>query len=97
MKVKKRNGELAGFDANRIVTAVEKAFEETGEFHDKKVSSSMAYDIQEKIWDNITVEEIQDMVEDLLMAAGYKKTAKAYIRYRYKRNQDRMLQNDLEK
>lgn len=97
MKVKKRNGELADFDPNRIIIAIEKAFEETGEYHDKEISSSIAHDIQGDAWDGITVEEIQDMVEDLLMIASYKHTAKAYIRYRYKRNQDRMLQNDLEK
>ncbi len=85
-RIKKRNGEVVKFDANKISAAIHKAGLATGEFEldiAKKLALrvlDLAIDI---IGDKIpSVEEIQDIVEDVLITSPYKKTAKAYIIYR---------------
>ena len=81
--VKKRDGRTVKFDAKKIEKAIEKAGIETGEFDVKvakkltdKVLSVLETRNQKRIPD---VEAIQDIVEDVLIASKYKKTAKAYI------------------
>ena len=85
-RIKKRNGTVVRFDANKISAAIHKAGLATGEFGldvAKKLTLrvlDLAIDI---IGDKIpSVEEIQDIVEDVLLTSPYKKTAKAYIIYR---------------
>ena len=85
-RIKKRNGTVVRFDANKISSAIHKAGLATGEFGldvAKKLTLrvlDLAIDI---IGDKIpSVEEIQDIVEDVLLTSPYKKTAKAYIIYR---------------
>lgn len=87
MKVKKRNGNIVDFDKNKITNSVKKAFIEVdGELDNAtkaKCHSISAY-IANLDKGCITVEEIQDIVEDLLMASRRKDVARKYIRYRYK-------------
>ncbi|MCM8820707.1 MAG: ribonucleoside triphosphate reductase [Candidatus Omnitrophica bacterium] len=85
-RIKKRNGEIVKFEAEKITNAIYKAGQATGEFGmdiAKKLTLrvlDLAIDI---IGDKIpSVEEIQDIVEDVLITSPYKKTAKAYIIYR---------------
>lgn len=85
-RIKKRNGEVVKFDANKISAAIHKAGLATGEFGldiSKKLALrvlDLAIDI---VGDRIpSVEEIQDIVEDVLITSPYKKAAKAYIIYR---------------
>jgi len=88
-QIKKRNGQLFPFDANKITTAIEKAGRATGEFGrstanyltDQVVSivSGVAGHFENGI---PGVENIQDIVELVLMDSPHKKTAKAYIIYR---------------
>ncbi|HOL21778.1 MAG TPA: ribonucleoside triphosphate reductase [bacterium] len=85
-RIKKRNGEIVKFEAEKITNAIYKAGQATGEFSmdiAKKLTLrvlDLAIDI---IGDRIpSVEEIQDIVEDVLITSPYKKTAKAYIIYR---------------
>ena len=87
MQVIKRDGRKQKFDKEKIVNAVKKAFIEVdGELTDQnaKKAVEIANFVEEKA-KNLTVEEIQDMVEDKLMASNRKDVARAYIRYRYKR------------
>lgn len=87
MDVIKRNGEKVPFDAEKIVSAIRKAFKEVypnknsegqncGQAIAKKISSFQR--------NEISVEEIQDNVERGLMDSKYPDVARAYIRYRYK-------------
>ncbi|MCX8082770.1 MAG: ribonucleoside triphosphate reductase [bacterium] len=85
-KIKKRNGEIVKFEAEKITNAIYKAGQATGEFGidiARKLTLrvlDLAIDI---IGDKIpSVEEIQDIVEEVLITSPYKKTAKAYIIYR---------------
>jgi ribonucleoside-triphosphate reductase len=94
MKVIKRGGEKVEFDKNRIYEAIMKAADATSEFgaaEARKITEIATHYIKktEKFKQEITVEEIQDIVEFALMSSGYWKTAKSYIVYREKRSQAR--------
>ncbi|MDY6324845.1 MAG: anaerobic ribonucleoside-triphosphate reductase [Catonella sp.] len=90
MKIIKRSGKEAVFDKDKIIIAVEKANNEVPE--DKRLSEGEVSDIALKIEDicanmprALSVEEIQDLVEDELMGTGNHEVARKYITYRYKR------------
>ncbi|MEM2918193.1 MAG: ribonucleoside triphosphate reductase [Candidatus Altiarchaeota archaeon] len=85
-KIKKRDGRIVKFDAEKITNAIAKAGKATGEF-DEKIAKRLTIKVlnlaQQVIPKKIpTVEEIQDVVEEVLLSSPYKKTAKAYIIYR---------------
>ena len=80
MRVIKRDGSQVAYDLEKISIAISGAFEElNGEFSDAVVLN----EIEARIFDGITVEEIQDIVEDALINCGYVDEAKAYIKYRW--------------
>lgn len=85
-KIEKRDRTIVPFDAQKITNAVAKAGKATGEF-EEKVAKRLTVRIlnlaQQVIGDKApTVEEIQDIVEEVLLSSTYRKTAKAYIIYR---------------
>lgn len=91
MQVIKRDGRKVEFDINKIKEAVRKAYAEVypnkSEINDQKVISIINI-ISNKInnygFSEITIEQIQDIVESELMEKD-KTVAKAYITYRYRR------------
>ena len=90
-KVVKRNGEVVDYDGNKIINAISKAMTEVEGFVDKDFAVETENKIYNKIKDihgDITVEDIQDLVEIHLMSK-YPNIAKAYILYREKRKRDR--------
>lgn len=98
MKVKKRNGNIVEFDKDKVVESVRKAFVEVdGELtvSARQKSNAIASYIANSETDIIDVEEIQDSVEDLLMASKRKDVARKYIRYRYLHTLSRDSYNDL--
>ena len=82
----KRSGEKVPFDASKIRGAIFKANvrNATEKMSDKQLDQlTQAVVAQlEKMKEIPTVEQIQDVVEEKLIAADYAKTAKAYILYR---------------
>ncbi|HNT52111.1 MAG TPA: ribonucleoside triphosphate reductase, partial [Candidatus Syntrophosphaera sp.] len=85
-KIRKRNGNIVAFDKQKIVRAIAKAGEATSEFDAAmaevltlRVMNLAIQIISEEIPE---VERIQDIVEEVLLASPYKKSAKAYIIYR---------------
>lgn len=85
-KIKKRDGRVVKFNDKKIMSAIERAGLETGEFAENE-----AYELAQKTITQAesilknkipSVEQIQDIVEDVLIGSSYKKTAKAYIIYR---------------
>lgn len=78
----KRDGSTVPFDKNKIVVAIEKAMGDTNNGVDSILSNKIADEIATKQQD-ISVEEIQDMVESKLMTSRRKDVAKAYISYRH--------------
>lgn len=91
MNVTKRDGRVVPFDENKIRQAVLKAFKEV-DGEETPEANRKAVDIAKGIRDigaDMSVEEIQDAVEDRLMASKRKDVAKTYILYRNKRSLDR--------
>jgi len=85
-EIRKRDGRIVKFDASKITNAITKAGMATGEF-DRDIAEKLTLKVlsmaQEVIKDETpTVEEIQDVVEEVLLSSPYRKTAKAYILYR---------------
>ena len=89
MKVIKRNGTEAVFDDSKIVLAVQKA-NAAGNTHElsdsriNEIADYIGYKCQ-KMGRAVSVEEIQDMVENQIMATGAFEVARRYVRYRYNR------------
>ena len=90
MKIIKRNGAEEVFDIKKIVIAVTKADSSS---EGRGLTDSQIEDIAEfvefkcnKLNRAVSVEEIQDLVEDQIMATGAFELAKRYVRYRYKRS-----------
>ena len=84
--IKKRDGRKVKFNDRKIMSAIERAGLETGEFAEaeadkltKKVLARAEKELTEKV---PGVEQVQDIVEAVLLSSRYKKTAKAYIIYR---------------
>jgi len=99
-KIKKRDGRLLKFNAEKITSAIAKAGAASGEFdHDvARTLTIRVLNLAEKIFDSriTTVEEIQDIVEEVLLSSSYRKTAKAYIIYRDQHARLREITNKME-
>jgi ribonucleoside-triphosphate reductase len=91
----KRDGEKVDFNARKITDAIAKAGKATGEFHEDvaKILTIKVVSLagQLELGETPMVEEIQDIVEEVLLASPYKKTAKAYILYREQRKGIRQI------
>lgn len=91
----KRNGSKEPFDKKVITNAISEAFLSAGEGNRilaKKVTESVVETLIRAFYQEAPhVESIQDIVEDTLITYNFKKSAKAYIRYRYERNRQREL------
>lgn len=98
MKVIKRDGTIVPFDIEKIIVAINKAFVEVdGALYEEDTANDIAYEIGCKVanmTDCISVEEIQDLVEDYLMRSERRDVARAYIRYRYKKEVARNKKDD---
>lgn len=86
-RIEKRDGKIVDFEPEKIVRAIEKAGEATGEFG-RDIAAKLAHRVIEILnkqfdADNLpTVEKVQDIVEHVLMDSVFEDTAKAYIVYR---------------
>lgn len=98
LQVRKRNGILVPFDKERIINAINKAFiEADGALYEDDTANDIADEIKYAVKTSdevVSVEKIQDMVEDYLMKSERRDVAKEYIRYRYKREIARKGQDD---
>ncbi|MBQ7331395.1 MAG: ribonucleoside triphosphate reductase, partial [Oscillospiraceae bacterium] len=99
-QVLKRDGSVAGFEISKISEAMIKAFDAQGRNYHPSVINMLALqvsaDFEKKIKDNlISVEDIQDSVEQVLSDAGYADVAKAYILYRKQREKVRNINSAL--
>lgn len=87
MKVIKRDGRIVDYNRNKIVAAIRKANVEVDDFD--KITEAKIDNIVGSIEnigrDTLLVEDIQDLIEQKLMAEGKFVLAKTYIIYRYKR------------
>lgn len=85
MKVIKRNGITESFNIDKIVEAVAKAVIEVDGSADYDFAKSVGEKVKEKCLSQkvVSVEDIQNYVEEILMESNRKDIARAYVRYRY--------------
>ena len=88
-RVLKRDGRHVEFNNQKIVAAILKAMDVTEAGEDIVLAAQIAHAISNIDKDEMTVEEIQDVVENQLMNSPRQEVAKEYIRYRNKRNMAR--------
>lgn len=97
-RIRKRNGSVVPFDRSKIRAAIEKA---NRTIEDESMTPVTLEYLTEKVCTRLTeqdiptVEEVQDRVEEQLIALGYAKTAKAYILYRAEHAKIRQAESDL--
>ena len=98
----KRDNEKAPFDAGKITSCIDKAFEATGGFNGdgSHISFELTLKVLKKLetefsGEPFTVENVQDLVETVLIEGGYTKVAKAYILYRQRRTDIREARSEL--
>ena len=91
--VTKRDGTLAPFDSTKIYNAINKAGTTTGEFGEQEswlLTAQVLKVLKHKFSESLpSIEQIQDIVEQVLISSNYFATAKAYILYRDQRNRAR--------
>lgn len=94
----KRDGSLATFDEEKIISAINKAFIDVdGDLYETDTAKDIAQEIKniaKNLEKNLTVEEIQDLVEKFLMDSERKDVAQSYIRYRYRKEIARNQMSD---
>ncbi|MBQ3755004.1 MAG: ribonucleoside triphosphate reductase, partial [Clostridia bacterium] len=87
LSVKKRDGNVVPFNLNKIKIAIEKAFVAVHKNYSDDILDMLALRVtaafNDKVKDDVvTVEDVQDAVEVVLIQASYVEVAKAYILYR---------------
>lgn len=85
--ITKRDGSHDRFSLDKIMNAIIKAFQSVGEDVDLNVVSKIISHLS--ISEGITVEDIQNQVEEALMREGHYKVAKSFMLYRQRHNEDR--------
>ena len=94
MLVRKRDGRIIEFNKEKISLAIIKAMEEVHHVNER-TALRIANEISKLDYEVIDIEEIQDIVEQKLMASSLKDVAKAYILYRDERT--RLRGNTIDK
>lgn len=95
-QVTKRDSQIVEFDKNKIINAIEKAMNRTENGVSEELSNKIADSIASMEVNNLSIEEIQEIVENKLMSSSRKDVAKEYIRYRYKRQEERSAEINLD-
>lgn len=97
--IRKRDGKIISFKQDKITEAITKAGAATGEFgpdRAKNISDKVMKVAGDTINTRIpSVEQMQDVVEQVLMESAFKRTAKAYIEYRAERERVRTAKTKL--
>ena len=99
-QVQKRNGKNIDFDLSKISNAIKMAFEAQEKQYNQSIIDFIALkvtaDFEPKIKEGlVSVEDIQDSVESVLVQAGYADVAKAYILYRRQREKMRNTESTI--
>ena len=91
--ITKRDGSQDRFSVDKIMNAVIKAFQSVDEEVDLNAISKILSHLS--IYEGITVDDIQNQVEEALMREGYYKVAKSFMLYRQRHNEDRETMDKL--
>jgi len=98
--VRKRNGKVIPFELSKISSAIKLAFDALEKQYNQDIIDFLALKVtaafEPKIKnDLVSVEDIQDCVENVLIQAGYSDVAKAYILYRRQHEKIRNMKNTI--
>ena len=85
--ITKRDGSQDQFSLDKIMNAVTKAFQSVNEEVNLSIISKVLSHLD--VHEGITVEDIQNQVEEALMREGFYKVAKSFMLYRQRHNEDR--------
>lgn len=89
VQISKRDGTRSAFDSEKIVSAIRRAGEATGQFDEDEARLLTAQALKvlrhRFAQDTPSVEQVQDIVEQTLIVGNYLDTARAYIAYRASR------------
>ena len=96
LNVKKRDGNIVQFDLTKIKNAIEKAFIAEKKSYSEDILDMLALrttaTFNDKVKNNVvSVEDVQDAVEVVLIQGGYVEVAKSYILYRKQREKVRNI------
>lgn len=91
--ITKRDGSQDRFYLDKIMNAIIKAFQSVGQDADLGAISKIISHLD--IYEGITVEDIQNQVEEALMREGFYKVAKSFMLYRQRHNEDRETMDKL--
>src|SRR5574344_570906 len=99
-KVMKRDGQVVDFNISKISNAIQKAFNSVNRQYNMDIIELLALkvtaDYEKKIKNGVvTVEDIQDSVETVLINADYADVAKSYILYRKQREKIRNMKSTI--
>ena len=89
MRIIKRDGIREDANPQKIKIAISKAFKANGYELDEKLLDEITNSV--KLWDDITIEDIQDEVIEILRNYGYDEVADSYLIYKYKHDQARKM------
>ena len=90
----KRDGRIVEFDKTKVTNAILGAMKDVDNIS-RDVANRITNDISKLEIEEIHVEDLQDLVEEKLMASKMKDVARTYVRYRYDREKNRALSKDL--
>ena len=93
MNVIKRGGSSEPFNKQKIINALNKAFIAVGQEVDNSVLEDIANDVE--VWEDISIEDIQDQLEELLEDYDFHNVAKEFMIYRAKRSEERFEEERL--
>lgn len=91
--ITKRDGSQDRFSLDKIMNAIIKAFQSVEQDADLSAISKIISHLD--IYEGITVEDIQNQVEEALMREGFYKVAKSFMLYRQRHNEDRETMDKL--
>lgn len=91
--ITKRDGSQDRFSLDKIMNAIIKAFQSVGQDADLGAISKIISHLD--IYEGVTVEDIQNQVEEALMREGFYKVAKSFMLYRQRHNEDRETMDKL--
>lgn len=99
MKIRKRNGQTAAYEREKVKRVIKLAFESVGHYHAEREAEQLAANIETQLLTQgeelVAVESIQDLVEASLMVAGHYEAAKSFILYRNERSRARAAREQL--
>lgn len=95
MQIVKRDGSIVEHNRAKLYLAIAKAAESVRASITLQELDDVVASVEAQMYDHITVEEIQDIVERKLIQENYPDIAKSYILYRHKRTQNREAKSHL--